>query len=268
MDMDSSSEDNSDSSLRKAPRRIDQDLDDDAVRSALHFAVGRVCHEEESGQGAKMTSEAIAALTELTYQYATTSLALDLVSFSSHANRRTISVDDVKLVLRKDPDGLLANLEHFCESRGLGSSGFRAKQGKGTSATKYQKGKIGGGTLLQAFEKSTTLAGTGLSESLRDQHNEQSCKRTERSSSSESSETSFKLFNSLEKSENEMTFGSCSDSNLAMSKTASRQRDEQNQSVATSSDGSDNEPFMDSRKPRQRLKGKQRKKKTIDLTED
>lgn len=60
-----------------------------------------------------MSSDAIVALSELVYQYATTCLSSDLVLFSKHAGRRTVQPDDVMLVARKDPDGLLAKLRAF-----------------------------------------------------------------------------------------------------------------------------------------------------------
>jgi len=93
-------------------------VETDNIRSALHYAVGEIClaeEEEEEEEDVTMTSEAIHALTELVYQYTTTSLANDLQCFSKHANRRrTITVDDVKLVARKDKR-LHASLERFCE---------------------------------------------------------------------------------------------------------------------------------------------------------
>jgi uncharacterized protein with von Willebrand factor type A (vWA) domain len=63
-----------------------------------------------------MTKSAITALTELTYLYATTSLANDLEAFSQHAGRRTITPEDVQLVARKNPDNLLSKLQDFANS--------------------------------------------------------------------------------------------------------------------------------------------------------
>lgn len=65
-----------------------------------------------------MTKSAIQTLTELTYLYATTSLANDLVSFSVHANRRTVTPDDVLLVARKNED-LLTKLKDYASSTNL-----------------------------------------------------------------------------------------------------------------------------------------------------
>jgi histone H3/H4 len=89
------------------------------IRSALHFSIGQISlledQKDAATTGVRMSAEAISALTELAYQYATTSLASDLVCFSQHASRRTIHVDDVKLVARKSPDRLLVALESFCD---------------------------------------------------------------------------------------------------------------------------------------------------------
>jgi histone H3/H4 len=96
------------------------------LREGLHFSVGKICRAEEflaaanesnvddedgdnsvtnssNNNTAKvMSKDAIVALTELAYHYATSSLAGDLCAFSNHANRRTVKVDDVLLVARKD----------------------------------------------------------------------------------------------------------------------------------------------------------------------
>ena len=98
--------------------------DDGAVRSALHFSVGRICEQEEDDDpdvGARMSSDAVGSLAELVYQYATTSLPNDLVAFSQHAGRKTVTVDDVKLAIRKDKR-THDSLCRFCERKGLGSS--------------------------------------------------------------------------------------------------------------------------------------------------
>ena len=96
------------------------------LRRAVQYAVMSICGKEEEvedddnnvigmGCGSTMTAPAITALSELVYLYATTSLGRDLAAFSLHANRKTINVDDVKLVARKNPD-ILQKLEVFCSS--------------------------------------------------------------------------------------------------------------------------------------------------------
>lgn len=92
------------------------------LQSALHFAIGQICLsverdlEKESSKSScfvRMNTDAISTLTDITYQYATTYLANDLVAFSQHANRRTITVEDVKLAARKEPTKLLPSLQEF-----------------------------------------------------------------------------------------------------------------------------------------------------------
>lgn len=95
--------------------------DEDEMRAALQVAVARICTSEDASKhdGAQMTSSAIRTLTELTFLYATTNLANDLVAFSQHASRRTITPDDVLLVARKNPDNLVAKMKDFEASAGL-----------------------------------------------------------------------------------------------------------------------------------------------------
>ena len=131
--------------------------DDGAVRSALQYAVGRICEQEEDDDpdvGARMSSNAVASLAELVYQYATTSLANDLVAFSQHAGRKTVNVEDVKLAIRKDKK-THDSLSRFCERKGLASSTTSSGVAKGrkkkkapakaaSSAKKSKAAKSGG----------------------------------------------------------------------------------------------------------------------------
>lgn len=80
------------------------------VRCALQLAVGRICRDEDDDAGDEergcrrvdTTNEAINALTDLTYHFASSSLANDVVAFSKHARRQTVKTDDVLLVCRKN----------------------------------------------------------------------------------------------------------------------------------------------------------------------
>ena len=123
-----------------ADAEADAAKDDGAIRSALHFAVGRICEQEEDDDldAARMSSTAVESLAELVYQYATTSLANDLVAFSRHAGRKTVTVDDVKLAIRKDKK-THDSLGRFCEKKGLASStssaAARGRKKKASSAT-------------------------------------------------------------------------------------------------------------------------------------
>ena len=114
--------------VMKRPTADKDDSEGRHLRSSLQFAVGNICVEEGSeGSTVRVSAGAVLAISELAYLYATTSLANDLVSFSRHANRRTITADDVLLIARKNPDGLKAKLESFlndgkhASNRGFGS---------------------------------------------------------------------------------------------------------------------------------------------------
>ena len=105
---------------------LQSSAENDAILKALHFAVGNICREEEESEkehssGATdlitMNRGAIETLTQLTFHYATKSLSTDLIAFRNHAGRKTISVEDVKLVARKNPRGLMDSLEGFCEQQ-------------------------------------------------------------------------------------------------------------------------------------------------------
>jgi histone H3/H4 len=85
----------------------DDDNEAKELRAALQVAVARICTQSVDNSvpdDATMTASAIRSLTELTYLYATTTLANDLVAFSRHANRRTIQPEDVLLVVRENPN--------------------------------------------------------------------------------------------------------------------------------------------------------------------
>lgn len=88
------------------------------LRSAVQYAVAQICENQKDGT-ATMSPSTLAALSELTFCCATCSLSNDLVWFARHANRRTVTVDDVKLVARKNPNHLLEQLESFAEQRKL-----------------------------------------------------------------------------------------------------------------------------------------------------
>jgi histone H3/H4 len=84
------------------------------LRTSLQFSIIQICAQQDRMNQTRTSSQAIKALTELTFQFATTSLSQDLDAFSSHANRKRITLDDVKLVLRKSSENL-ARLQDYCE---------------------------------------------------------------------------------------------------------------------------------------------------------
>ena len=86
------------------------------ARRSLQYAVINICSSLDRQSNTKTSIKALQAISALTYQYAAGSLAQDLDDFCGHAGRKTISVDDVKLVLRKSSD-LQHRLGDFCEQR-------------------------------------------------------------------------------------------------------------------------------------------------------
>lgn len=119
---------------------------------SLQFKVGTLCRQEEDqehrneggsaqNKNIRMSQSAIAALTELTYHYATKCLGPDLIKFSQHGNRKTINVDDVKLAARRNPKGVLDSLQNFCEKNqdqfdtGVGNKHRSKKRSRTTANT-------------------------------------------------------------------------------------------------------------------------------------
>jgi histone H3/H4 len=101
---------------------MNDDTEERDIRAALQYAVAQICMEEEmSDASTHMSSQAVAALSELVYQYSTKCLSNDLIAFARHASRRTITLDDVRLVARKDPEGLQSKLVSFARREKLSS---------------------------------------------------------------------------------------------------------------------------------------------------
>ena len=86
------------------------------VRMSLQYAVIEICAHQDRMNQTKTSSQALQALAELTFLYATNCLSQDLDAFSSHANRKTITVDDVRLMVRKSPE-MLQSLTDYCEKQ-------------------------------------------------------------------------------------------------------------------------------------------------------
>mmetsp|Transcript_8448 Transcript_8448/g.15934 ORF Transcript_8448/g.15934 Transcript_8448/m.15934 type:complete len:266 (-) Transcript_8448:13-810(-) len=128
--------------MPSATEDLEFDDDQEQILHALHFAVGNICSrveeedEEEKddeddsddgnnkdrGKKILMSKSSIRTLTQMTYHYATKCLAKDLAAFSKHANRKTITVDDVKLIARKNPRGLMDTIEGLCEHSSSGAN--------------------------------------------------------------------------------------------------------------------------------------------------
>ncbi|PRP80580.1 centromere protein S-like [Planoprotostelium fungivorum] len=74
--------------------------DEEELKLALKYYVGRIAQREESDGNLPVTREGISAITELCMGFIET-FAVDLEAFARHAKRVTISPDDVKLCARK-----------------------------------------------------------------------------------------------------------------------------------------------------------------------
>ncbi|KAK4315820.1 hypothetical protein Pmani_012976 [Petrolisthes manimaculis] len=72
------------------------------LKAAIHFTVGRVCEEIGAEQDLTFSRHVIATLSELTSRQLQT-YATDLEAFAGHAKRTVIAPDDVKLLVRRNP---------------------------------------------------------------------------------------------------------------------------------------------------------------------
>ena len=99
------------------------------IQRSLQYEIGKLScafeEEELRSRGPNdessvtISREGIAALTELTYQFAITSFANDLASFSAHGNRSIINGRDVKLALRKAPCSIRDKFDNICAENKL-----------------------------------------------------------------------------------------------------------------------------------------------------
>jgi len=112
--------------VARTANEIEEETD---LRAAVQYAVLQICNEEDKRAGNTTSPQAIASLAEIAYLFATQSMAPDIDAYSNHAGRRTVNDSDVKLILRKNANGL-AKLENFCEeycSSSCSSDGAKRK---------------------------------------------------------------------------------------------------------------------------------------------
>ena len=76
-------------------------LIDQELKAAVGLTVSDICSELKSELGLDFSPEVVAALTELTLEKNKRS-AEDLEAFAQHAKRSTVSVEDVKLLTRRN----------------------------------------------------------------------------------------------------------------------------------------------------------------------
>uniref|UniRef100_A0A7S0FNV1 Centromere protein S n=1 Tax=Minutocellus polymorphus TaxID=265543 RepID=A0A7S0FNV1_9STRA len=214
--------------------------DDGAIRSALHFAVGRICEREEDDDldvGARMSSTAVSSLTELVYQYATTSLANDLVAFSKHAGRKTVTVDDVKLAIRKDKK-THDSLGRFCEKKGLASFTSTSAAAKGRKKKKASSAKAASGAKRSMTAKSAGNAGTSTKRKSKNEERRQEMRQHINAASSSDS-------NSMEPSGGDEDSSDDDDSCLQPVKTPIRKKAASNVENDTTDGGETDDMVID-----------------------
>ncbi|KAI9787085.1 MAG: hypothetical protein M1839_003320 [Geoglossum umbratile] len=85
------------------------------LRSALWFSIGKIVDEESLRFDVNATPQFIAALTVLVSTQIE-NVSRDLESFAKHAGRRTINVDDVMLLTRRN-EGLEKLMREFLDER-------------------------------------------------------------------------------------------------------------------------------------------------------
>ncbi|CAB4389512.1 unnamed protein product [Rhizophagus irregularis] len=84
------------------------------LKAATWQIVNDICNEEADELNVIPTQQFIASLTELVYKQAE-KLATNLENFANHANRSTISINDVKLCSRRN-DELNTHINEFANS--------------------------------------------------------------------------------------------------------------------------------------------------------
>ncbi|MCJ1404662.1 hypothetical protein MMC11_007888 [Xylographa trunciseda] len=83
------------------------------LKSALWYSVGKIVDEETLKLGVNATPQFIGALTEMVWAQIE-SVSQDLESFTKHAGRKTVTVDDVMLLSRRN-EGLETVLKTFLD---------------------------------------------------------------------------------------------------------------------------------------------------------
>ncbi|MCJ1322475.1 hypothetical protein MMC15_007824 [Xylographa vitiligo] len=83
------------------------------LKSALWYSIGKIVDEETLKLGVNATPQFIGALTEMVWAQIE-SVSQDLESFTKHAGRGTVDVDDVMLLSRRN-EGLETVLRTFLD---------------------------------------------------------------------------------------------------------------------------------------------------------
>ncbi|XP_014661764.1 PREDICTED: centromere protein S-like [Priapulus caudatus] len=84
------------------------------LKAAFHYTVGKICEKFAEENDVTFTRKLLPLFSEAVCQQAQ-SFAVDLELFANHAKRTTINADDVKLLVRKNPD-LLDRINGLCDA--------------------------------------------------------------------------------------------------------------------------------------------------------
>ncbi|KAI8597686.1 kinetochore component CENP-S-domain-containing protein [Dissophora ornata] len=71
------------------------------LKAAVWYIVGEICESQRADLNVVITPQLVASLAEVVFAQAE-SLGKDLETFSKHAKRSTVNVDDVKLAARRN----------------------------------------------------------------------------------------------------------------------------------------------------------------------
>jgi centromere protein S len=106
-------------------------------KAALHFNIGTLCEDVGKREDLEFSREVIAVINEAVYNHIET-IACDLESFATHAKRKVITAEDVKLCCRRNPDLLKLVMEWSDElkSKKEVAGEKKGSKGKGKKAKK------------------------------------------------------------------------------------------------------------------------------------
>ncbi|CZT13530.1 related to apoptosis-inducing TAF9-like domain 1 family protein, putative [Rhynchosporium graminicola] len=97
------------------------------LKASLWFSVGKLVDEEAASLNTTATPQFIGSMSEMVWAQLET-VAIDLESFSRHANRTTITTDDVLLMTRKN-DALLGMMKDFVDAEKAKTSAASTRKG-------------------------------------------------------------------------------------------------------------------------------------------
>ncbi|NWS53766.1 CENPS protein, partial [Chunga burmeisteri] len=100
------------------------------LKAAVHYTVGCLCQDVAEDKDMQFSKQTIAAISEITFRQCE-NFAKDLEMFASHAKRRTVTVEDVKLLARRS-NSLLKYITQKSEE--LVSSNMEKKEKKKKSS--------------------------------------------------------------------------------------------------------------------------------------